>query len=166
MNGTMMQALQQEKHAWALRHEMGFPADHKLTPSIEFGTGGAIDGGIVRELVLRAMLLGQDIIYAGQARAGMSKPREYLAVMRNQHLIHIFRCRPWSGDGNAPVILVSECGKVTIRLGSDGAFECLAAAPSDIAGGHSRALARIERVAAATRSRVAKPTFQPRASDD
>ena len=166
MNDTMMQALQQEKHAWALRHEMGFPADHKLTPSIEFGTGGAIDGGIVRDLVLRAMLLGQDIIYAGQARAGMSKPREYLAVMRNQHLIHIFRCRPWSGDGNAPVILVSECGKVTIRLGSDGAFECLAAAPSDIAGGHSRALARIERVAAATRSRVAKPTFQPRASDD
>jgi len=165
MNDTMMQALQHEKHAWALRHEMGFPADNKLTPSIEFGTGGAIDGGIVRELVLRAMLLGQDIIYAGQARAGMSKPREYLAVMRNQHLIHIFRCRPWSGDGNAPVILVSECGKVTIRLGSDGAFECLAAAPSDIAGGHSRALARIERVAAATRSRVAKPTFQPRSSE-
>ena len=166
MNDTMMQALQQEKHAWALRHEMGFPADAKLTPSIEFGTGGAIDDGIVRELVLRAMKWDQDIIYAGQAHAGMSKPREYLAVMRNQHLIHIFRCRPWSGDGNAPVILVSECGKVTIRLGSDGAFECLAAAPSDIAGGHSRALARIERVAAATRSRIKAHTVQRRSSDD
>ena len=108
MNDTMMQALQHQKHAWALRHEMGFPADHKLTPSIEFGTGGAIDGGIVCELVLRAMERDQDIIYAGQAHAGMSEPHEYLAVMRNQHLIHVFRCRPWSGDSNAPVILVSE----------------------------------------------------------
>ena len=166
MNDTMMQALQQEKHAWALRHEMGFPADHKLTPSIEFGTGGAINGDIVRELVLRAMKWDQDIIYAGQAHAGMSKPREYLAVMRNQHLIHIFRCRPWSGDSNAPVILVSECGKVTIRLGSDGAFECLAGAPYDIAGGHCRALARIERVVAETRSRIETHTFQTRSSDD
>lgn len=163
MNHTMTQALQQEKHAWALRHEMGFPADAKLTPSIEFGTGGAIDGGIVRELVLRAMEWDQDIIYAGPAHAG---PREYLAVMRNQHLIHIFRCRPWSGDNNAPVILVSECGKVMIRLGSDGAFECLAGAPSDIAGGHRRALARIERVAAKTRSRIKAGMFQPRSSDD
>ena len=165
MNDTMMQALQQEKHAWALRHEMGFPADHKLTPSIEFGTGGAIDGGIVLELVLRAVEWDQDIIYAGPAHAGMSGPREYLAVMRNEHLIHIFRCRPWSGDGNAPVILVSECGKVTIRLGSDGTFECLAGAPSDIAGGHCRALARIARVAAATRTRIKTHTSQPRASD-
>lgn len=166
MNNTMLQALQQEKHAWALRHEMGFPADHKLTPSIEFGTGGAIDGGIVRELVLRAMECDQDIIYAGSAHGGMSGPREYLAVVRNQHLIHIFRCRPWSGDSNAPVILVSECGKVTIRLRSDGAFECLAGAPSDIAGGHCRALARIERVAAKTRSRFETHTFQPRSSDN
>ena len=166
MNHTMTQALQQEKHAWALRHEMGFPADAKLTPSIEFGTGGAIDGGIVRELVLRAMEWDQDIIYAGPAHAGMSGPREYLAVMRNQHLIHIFRCRPWSGDNNAPVILVSECGKVMIRLGSDGAFECLAGAPSDIAGGHRRALARIERVAAKTRSWIKAGMFQPRSSDD
>ena len=114
--------------------------------------GGAIDGGIVCELVLRAMDRDQDIIYAGQSHTGKSGPREYLAVMRNQHLIHIFRCRPWSGDSNAPVILVSECGKVTIRLGSDGAFECLVGAPSDIAGGHCRALARIARVAAATRT--------------
>ncbi|QXF11263.1 hypothetical protein [Sphingopyxis terrae] len=166
MNDTMMQALQQEKHAWALRHEMGFPADCKLTPSIEFGTGGAIDGGIVRELVVRAMQLGQDIIYAGQGHAGISKPREYLAVMRNQHLIHIFRCRPWSGDSNAPVIMVSECGKITIRLGSDGAFECLAGAPSDIAGGHCRALARIERVAAETHTRIETHMFPPRSSDD
>lgn len=166
MNDTMMQALQQEKHAWALRHEMGFPADHKLTPSIEFGTGGAIDGGIVRELVLRAMEWDQDVIYAGQAHAGMSGPREYLAVIRNQHLIHIFRCRPWSGDNNAPVILVSECGKVIIRLGSDGAFECLAGAPFDIAGGHCRALARIERVAAETRTRIKTHTSQPRCSDE
>lgn len=165
MNDTTMQALQHQKHAWALRHEMGFPADHKLTPSIEFGTGGAIDGGIVRELVLRAMERDQDIIYEGQAHTGKSWPREYLAVMRNQHLIHIFRCRPWSGDSNAPVILVSECGKVTIRLGSDGAFECLAGAPSDIAGGHCRALARIARVAAATRTRIKTHTSQPRASD-
>lgn len=166
MNDTMMRALQHEKHAWALRHEMGFPADAKLTPSTEFGTGGAIDGGIVRELVLRAMEWNQDIIYVGLAHAGMSGPREYLAVMRNQHLIHIFRCRPWSGDNNAPVILVSECGKVTIRLGSDGAFECLAGAPFDIAGGHCRALARIERVAAETRSRIETHTFQPRSSAD
>ena len=165
MNDTKMRGLQHEKYAWALRHEMGFPADAKLTPSIEFGTGGAIDGGIVRELVVRAMERDQDIIYAGQAHAGMSKPREYLAVMRNQHLIHIFRCRPWSGDNDAPVILVSECGKVTIRLGSDGAFECLAGAPSDIAGGHCRALARIERVAAETRTRIKTHTSQPRASD-
>ena len=166
MNDTMMQALQQEKHAWALRHEMGFPADHKLTPSIEFGTGGAIDGCIVLELVLRAVEWDQDIIYAGPAHAGMPGPREYLAVMRNQHLIHIFRCRPWSGDNNAPVILVSECGKVIIRLGSDGAFECLAGAPSDIAGGHCRALARIERVAAETRTRIKTHTSQPRCSDE
>ena len=75
MNDTMMQALQHEKHAWALRHEMGFPADAKLTPSIEFGTGGAIDGGIVRELVLRAMECDQDIIYAGSAHAGMPGPK-------------------------------------------------------------------------------------------
>ena len=165
MNDTTIQALQHQKHAWALRHEMGFPADHKLTPSIEFGTGGAIDGGIVRELVLRAMERDQDIIYEGQAHTGKSGPREYLAVMRNQHLIHIFRCRPWSGDSNAPVIWVSECGKVTIRLGSDGAIEGLAGAPSDIAGGHSRALARIARVAAATRTRIKTHTSQPRASD-
>ena len=165
MNDTTIKALRQQKHAWALRHEMGFPADHKLTPSIEFGTGGAIDGGIVCELVLRAMDRDQDIIYAGQSHTGKSGPREYLAVMRNQHLIHIFRCRPWSGDSNAPVILVSECGKVTIRLGSDGAFECLAEAPSDLAGGHFRALARIERVAAATRTRIETHTFQPRSSD-
>ena len=165
MNVTTLQALRQQKHAWALRHEMGFPADHKLTPSTEFATGGAIDGGIVCELVLRAMKRDQDIIYAGQAHTGKSGPREYLAVMRNQHLIHIFRCRPWSGDSNAPIILVSECGKVTIRLGSDGAFECLAGAPSDIAGGHCRALARIEHVAAETRSRIETHTSQPRASD-
>ena len=165
MNDTTIKALRQQKHAWALRHEMGFPADHKLTPSIEFGTGGAIDGGIVCELVLRAMDRDQDIIYAGQSHTGKSGPREYLAVMRNQHLIHIFRCRPWSDDSNAPVILVSECGKVTIRLGSDGAFECLAGAPSDIAGGHCRALARIARVAAATRTRIKTHTSQPRASD-
>lgn len=166
MNHTMTQALQHQKHAWALRHEMGFPADAKLTPSIEFGTGGAIDGGIVRELVVRAMEWDQDIIYVGRAPVGLSGAREYLAVMRNQHLIHVFRCRPWSGDSNAPVILVSECGKVTIRLGSDGAFECLAGAPSDIAGGHCRALARIERVAAETRSRIETHTFQPCSSDD
>ena len=165
MNDTTIKALRQQKHAWALRHEMGFPADHKLTPSIEFGTGGAIDGGIVRELVLRAMDRDQDIIYAGQSHTGKSGPREYLAVMRNQHLIHIFRCRPWSGDSNAPIILVSECGKVTIRLGSDGAFECLAGAPSDIAGGHCRALARIERVATETRTRIKTHTSQPRSSD-
>lgn len=165
MNDTTIKALRQQKHAWALRHEMGFPADAKLTPSIEFGTGGAIDGGIVCELVLRAMDRDQDIIYAGQSHTGKSGPREYLAVMRNQHLIHIFRCRPWSGDSNAPVILVSECGKVTIRLGSDGAFECLVGAPSDIAGGHCRALARIARVAAATRTRIKTHTSQPRASD-
>ena len=94
MNDTMMRALQHEKHAWALRHEMGFPADAKLTPSTEFGTGGAIDGGIVRELVLRAMERDQDIIYEGQAHTGKSWPREYLAVMRNQHLIHTFDADP------------------------------------------------------------------------
>ena len=94
MNDTMTQALRQQKHAWALRHEMGFPADHKLTPSIEFGTGGAIDGGIVCELVLRAMDRDQDIIYAGQSHTGKSGPREYLAVMRNQHLIHTFDADP------------------------------------------------------------------------
>ena len=165
MNDTTTLALRHQKHAWALRHEMGFPADYKLTPSIEFGTGGAIDGGILCELVLRAMERDQDIIYAGQAHAGVSEPREYLAVMRNQHLIHVFRCRPWAGENDAPVILVSECGKVTIRLGSDSAFECLAGAPSDIAGGHCRALARIERVAAETRSRIKTHTFQPRSSD-
>ena len=165
MNDTMTLALRHQKHAWALRHEMGFPADHKLTPSIEFGTGGAIDGGIVYELVLRAMERNQDVIYAGRGNTGKSEPREYLAVMRNQHLIHVFRCRPWAGENDAPVILVSECGKVTIRLGRDGAFECLAGAPSDIAGGHCRALARIERVAAETRTRIKTHTSQPRASD-
>ncbi|MBL9070521.1 MAG: hypothetical protein JNM03_11100 [Sphingopyxis sp.] len=94
MNDTTIKALRQQKHAWALRHEMGFPADHKLTPSIEFGTGGAIDGGIVCELVLRAMDRDQDIIYAGQSHTGKSGPREYLAVMRNQHLIHTFDADP------------------------------------------------------------------------
>lgn len=72
MNDTTIKALLHQKHAWALRHEMGFPADHKLTPSTEFGNGGAIDGGIVCELLLRAMERDQDIIYAGQANTGMS----------------------------------------------------------------------------------------------
>ena len=147
--------------------DRGVPPDFQTYPLLNriFGTGGAIDGGIVCELVLRAMDRDQDIIYAGQSHTGKSGPREYLAVMRNQHLIHIFRCRPWSGDSNAPVILVSECGKVTIRLGRDGTFECLAGAPSDIAGGHCRALARIARVAAATRTRIKTHTSQPRSSD-
>lgn len=160
-------SLTSQNWMWAVRREMGWPAEKPACDSIAWAAGRLFDIELGLDLARHTQTLRKDIVYGGWPKADARAPFNYTVALRELMTVDLVtRLIPYAADETTPVVLVSTRSNEHFTIGSRGLLERHPGKPCGLARGRALATKRIRRTAASMGDEICPDNLWIRNGED
>lgn len=148
--------LRNQKFAWGLRQQMGYPLFAPANDCTAFAGGGIADFALGMEIAVLATQMRKDIVHLGWRDVADAEPTTFAVALREMVQVDwLDGLFPFAEDDMAPIVLVSTRRDKNIAVGPRGLLERRSGKPKALGKGKARAMRRIRRAAAAMSDQLA-----------